>query len=233
MLLFLIGWGMFKKLAGMAGWIIIILGFNLIVVEAGPYEGMAIPFYLLCIGVILTNAGKNAPAPLFIFLKRSTYLLTIGYIALFFVKLGLLVTDYEYRTPSKISHVIAQHIPPQSHVLSDLIYYYSLRENHAVLQCLFPFNGGNFESRAQFYKEKFDFDYFVFTSSQIDDDSFEDRTAPIMRAFEMEKIAEIHADDSPTMGVHAKPILGKILASLLHSHTPYTYHGYIYKRIRR
>lgn len=137
-----------------------ILGFHLLVREAGPYTAMVMPFYLLFICIVLARCTVRYRP-----LKVLVYLLLIPNIILFVLKGLVVLKTWEERSPAQVEKTISRAIPRGSRVVGNFQYYYALKNNGCSYECIEL--GDNIQNRFRHQSQVFDFDYLVVNDNYV------------------------------------------------------------------
>lgn len=142
--------------------------------------------------------------------------------SLFTIKNTAIIADLNLRSHKKIDKIVEKHIPENSKVIGNELYFYSILKNKCDFQTFE--RGGRFSERINYHYNTYDFDYFVVS------DQFRNSNIHFMRyyrTYDMDTVAKINCsnkNNSFTVKV----------AKFLDIPSPfYSYEGLILKRNKK
>ncbi|MCU0447346.1 MAG: glycosyltransferase family 39 protein [Microscillaceae bacterium] len=157
-----LGLGIWKKSQAYFQFLLGIIGLSLLffytlVLDLGPSSSYILPFYYF---LIFKSLG------LFEWHYKNPVLLLIGILLMYNfsyfgaknVQVWASMSQRDYRVAEAF---VQKHIPPQSRVISEPMYFYAVEKNQAKFQMMDEYE--TLPNREQFHRQIFDYQYFILT----------------------------------------------------------------------
>lgn len=142
--------------------IIVVVIFELVVVDTGMYSIYIIPFFYLAIfSVIFTERTKP-------FINNTIFVALLAFnLFIFAFKSVSIIADYPLRQSDYVDNLVRELIPQNSKVVANDMYFYAIKKNNSLFQTIEY--GATGKQRFDYHKDDWKFDYLIINKSFLEE----------------------------------------------------------------